>query len=209
MLPAPASNTRAILLGMRWILILLLLLWGPVGAQTLLPVPDTRQSTNYSCGAAALQAVLSYYGVDTREDRLMVELGSDPENGTSPQAMVRIARHHGLEAELRESMTIDDLAELVAQGTPTIVCCQAWREESQKKPWADDWEDGHYMVVIGVDDQRVYFEDPSLLGSRGQISRASFEERWHDVEGSGRRYVRAGLVIRGKPKPPPAVLPVD
>ena len=33
-------------------------------------VPDVRQSTSYSCGTAALQAVLHYYGIEEREDRL-------------------------------------------------------------------------------------------------------------------------------------------
>ena len=30
----------------------------------LLPLPDVRQTTVYACGAAALQAVLAYYGID-------------------------------------------------------------------------------------------------------------------------------------------------
>jgi hypothetical protein len=30
----------------------------------LLPLLDVRQTTVYACGAAALQAVLAYYGID-------------------------------------------------------------------------------------------------------------------------------------------------
>jgi hypothetical protein len=41
----------------------------------------------------------------------------------------------------------------------------------------------------------VFVEDPSLLGSRGVIPRAEFEERWHDVEGDGRKYFGLGLYI--------------
>ncbi|MBT9583952.1 C39 family peptidase [bacterium] len=177
--------------------------WG----QTLLPVPDTRQSTDYSCGAAALQAVLAYYGREVREDQLMRELGSVPAQGTSPQAIVRVARDYGLLADLRQSMQIDELQQLVREGFPTIVCAQAWRDGSQ--PWSEDWDDGHYLVVIGVDKERVYFEDPSLLGSRGQILRAEFLSRWHDVEGDGTRYLQAGIVLRGKPRPPAALVPIE
>lgn len=175
--------------------------------QTLLAVPDTRQSTNYSCGAAALQAVLAYYGREVREDRLMRELGSDAEQGTSPGAIVRVARSYGLLADLRQSMQIEDLQQLVRDGFPTIVCAQAWREGSQS--WSEDWDDGHYLVVIGVDEERVYFEDPSLLGSRGQILRAEFLSRWHDVEGDGTRYLQTGIVLRGQPRPPAALVPIE
>ena len=38
---------------------------------TLFSMPDTRQSTEYSCGAAALQAVLGYWGRDIGEEDLM------------------------------------------------------------------------------------------------------------------------------------------
>jgi hypothetical protein len=41
-------------------------------------VPDVRQSTGYTCGAAALQAVLAYWGTQEREDRLAARLRSTP-----------------------------------------------------------------------------------------------------------------------------------
>lgn len=175
----------------------------------LLPVPDTRQSTIYSCGAAALQAVLMYWGVEYREDELMEMLGTDPEQGTHPESIVRVARELGFEAELREGMTLEDLSRLVGEGVPVIVDCQAWREGDQP-PWRDTWEDGHYMVVIGIDSENVYFEDPSALGSRGFIPRDEFLERWHDYEAGGRQFLQAGIVIRGaRPEPPPAFIYVS
>jgi predicted double-glycine peptidase len=185
-----------------------LLLCAPAWAQNLLAVPDTRQSTDYSCGAAALQAVLAYYGQEVREDRLMHQLACDPQQGTHPEALLRVARSYGLKAELREGMRLEDLEGLLREGVPTLVCAQAWRGQSQP-PWREDWEDGHYMVVIGLDEKRVYLEDPSLLGSRGYIERDEFVERWHDVEANGKRYHQAGLVVWGRPQPPPALLPVE
>src|ERR1019366_1420567 len=59
---------------------------------TLPPVPDGRQSTEFSCGASALQAVLGYYGVDVREATLMGKLHSLPQEGTRPEAIERVAR---------------------------------------------------------------------------------------------------------------------
>ncbi|MBI3925261.1 MAG: C39 family peptidase [Armatimonadetes bacterium] len=184
----------------------LVLLAAPGG---LLQVPDVRQSTPYSCGAAALQAVLAYWGVELREDQLMERLGTDPEVGTPPDAILRVARELGLQADLREGLALEDLAAALEQGVPVIVAMQAWRD-GPGSPWAEEWDDGHYVVVIGLDAEKVVVEDPSLLGSRGFLPRAEFVERWHDVDGQGRRYVRCGIFLRGtRPCPPPELRPVE
>lgn len=148
-------------------------------------VPDVRQSQPYSCGAACLQAVLNYYGIDKREGVLMQELNTTEEAGTHPDSIVRVARAHGLDAELRTNLTLADLEEAAAGRIPVIITCQAWSDVSPANlSWDRDWEDGHYMVVIGIDKDNVYFEDPSLLGTRGVIPREEFLSRWHDYEGT-------------------------
>ena len=66
-----------------------------------------------------------------------------------------------------------------------IIACQAWSDVSPAHlPWDKDWEDGHYMVVIGLDADNIYFEDPAMLGTRGMIPRQEFLSRWHDYEGA-------------------------
>lgn len=40
---------------------------------------------------------------------------------------------------------------------PVIILIQAWREDDDLSPWADDWDDGHYVVVIGYDAKYFYF----------------------------------------------------
>jgi len=68
-----------------------------------------------------------------------------------------------------------------------MVDCQSWRSPaSGNQSWADDYEDGHWMVILGMDGKNVYFEDPYILGSRGFIPRQEFEERWHNLKGWGR-----------------------
>ena len=190
------------------------LLSGPASA--LLPaaplpfaaVPDVRQSTGYTCGASALQAVLAYWGIEEREDRLAARLRSTPDQGTHPDDIVRGARELGLAADLREALDLADLERALAEGTSVIVDLQAWRDRADV-PWAETWDDGHYMVLLGADAANLYFEDPSLLGSRGVIPRAEFLERWHDYEGqapldpSDRKYVRMAIFLRGV-RPAPA-----
>ena len=203
LLPVPGINTPAL---------------PPATALTSLPaspssspfdaIPDVRQSTGYTCGASALQAVFSYWGIDEREDRLASRLKSTPEAGTHPLDILRVAREFGLSADLREGLGLADLERALADGTTVIVDLQAWRERTGV-PWSETWDDGHYMVLLAMDGANLYFEDPSLLGARGVIPRAEFVERWHDYEGEApldptdRKYVRMALFIKGS-RPAPA-----
>jgi len=180
----------------------------PPGPSLLGGVPDVRQSTGYTCGASALQAVLAYWGTEEREDRLAARLHSTPEAGTHPLDIVRVARDFGLTADLREGLELADLETALAAGTTVIVDLQAWRDRTDL-PWTETWDDGHYMVLLGMDDENLYFEDPSLLGSRGTIPRSEFIDRWHDYEGdppldpTDRKYVRMAIFLRGS-RPAPA-----
>jgi predicted double-glycine peptidase len=123
---------------------------GSEALTVLLPgVPDTRQSTEYSCGAAALQAVLNYWGRDVGEEDLRELLNTDPESGTYPEDILRVARELGLEAEYRENLTLEEIEASVVQGVPVIVDCQAWRSPAPgNASWAEDWVDSHWMVII-------------------------------------------------------------
>jgi predicted double-glycine peptidase len=177
-------------------------------------LPDVRQSTGYTCGAAALQAVLAYWGFPEREDRLVARLHSTPEAGTHPADIVRVAREFGLDADLREGLGLADLEAALRAGTTAIVDLQAWRERTDV-PWTETWDDGHYMVLIGMDARNLYFEDPSLLGVRGVIPRDEFVDRWHDYEGrppldeADRPYVHMAILIRGDQPPPVRATPFE
>lgn len=166
-----------------------------------LPVPDVRQSTDYTCSASALQAVFAYYGIEATEDELAKELGATPKDGAPPDAIVRVARAHGLTADARDDMTIDDLARELAQRRPTIVDLEAWADPPRTS-WADDWDDGHYVILVAIDGDQLVFEDPSVLGSRSVLRKDELAARWHD-EDNGRRHRNTGIVFGGKPPAPP------
>jgi uncharacterized protein len=169
----------------------------------LFSMPDTRQSTEYSCGAAALQAVLGYWGRDIGEEDLREMLNTNEESGTYPDDIIRVATALGLQAEYKENMTMADLENYVAQGMPVIVDCQAWRSVTQyNESWADTWYNGHWLVVIGIDEGNVTLEDPYLLGDRGFLPREEFEARWHNVRGLDEtdtvKQIHMGIAIRGE-----------
>jgi len=164
-----------------------------------LPFPDVRQATQFSCGAAAVQGVLGYYGVDAKEADLSKYLGVTTEDGTFPKRIPAFLRHHGLEVAAGTGGTVDQLLAWVDQGIPVIVLIQAWSDEDHPNySRSGTQEDGHYVVLIGhaEDGGILIFEDPSLLGNRGYLQREEFIARWHSESGWDRFYVAAW----GKPQ---------
>lgn len=169
----------------------------------LLLLPDVRQALTYTCGAASLQAILVYFGKsDDRELYLADELNTSSDWGTEPKDIKRVAEEFGLKVKMRERLTLDELRDYVEQGIPVMVAYQAWREDGKQTPWKEDWEDGHYSVVVGVDDDNVYLEDPSLIGEIGFIPRDEFMERWHDIDKTGRKLRQFGIIFESRKKPP-------
>ncbi|MBI5209579.1 MAG: C39 family peptidase [Elusimicrobia bacterium] len=144
----------------------------------LIRLPLVRQSTPYTCGAAALQSILGYYGEDIREDELARKLGSDPEQGTRYWKIVELAREHGIDAKAALDAPLEDLTAALDAGKPVIVAFQAWAEGAVD--YAGAWDDGHYAVAIGHDERNLYFMDPSTLGNYAFIPKAEFLVRWHD-----------------------------
>ena len=174
-------------------------------------MPLHQQETDYSCGPASLLAVLRYWGAFKGKERdLYGPLETSKKDGTEPPKLRDFARSLGLSAELRTGMTLADLRAALGRGETVIVDIQAWRENPHStKPWKDDWEDGHYVVVIGMDAKDVFFEDPVLKDSYAYMPADELLSRWHDYEdrhGTVQRYWQAGVVIRGR-SPAPAPLP--
>ncbi|HVV16453.1 MAG TPA: cysteine peptidase family C39 domain-containing protein [Polyangia bacterium] len=166
----------------------------------LLPVPLISQAHPWSCGAAALMAALVYFGVfDEAESKLDEELGVDPEQGTRVTSIVAEARHFGVAAEARTGMTLDDLGRELARGSVVIVAIQAW-PAVKIRDWRASWEDGHYVVVVGLSRDRVFVMDPSVRTGYAYLRRNDFIARWHDYDLAGGHKVvwdQLGIVIRG------------
>jgi hypothetical protein len=167
---------------------------------------NTRQSTEYSCGASALQAVLSYWGKDAEEQELMQRLHTSPDTGTYVGDIVRVAREFGFTAEVKEDLTLPDLHAALKKDMPVIVCGQAWRSrENSDKSAQEDWENDHYFVVLGMDDKYVYYQDPFAKRGNAFVSHRLFEESWHNVRGitssDKKKQVHLGVFISGDTPP--------
>jgi predicted double-glycine peptidase len=146
--------------------------------QRIIRVPLTRQATDYTCGAAALQSVLGYYGENFREGVLAKELRSNNTYGTSYKRIASFAQKHGYTVKIIRDAQLEQLKSLLDAQQPSIVLIQAWPEKEVN--YAADWDDGHYVVAVGYDDKNVYFMDPCTIGNYTFIPVSEFMDRWHD-----------------------------
>ncbi len=159
----------------------------------LIEIPQTRQATSYTCGVAVLQSLLRHNGVLYRQDVLEEKAGATPERGTTPEVIMRILEEHGIGAELRENMTLGQLRGLIDAGKPVICFLQAWNDDPLTD-YSVAWDDGHYAVAVGYDQDRIYFMDPSTIANYTYIPNNQFLGRWHDGDEKHQIYY-AGIVV--------------
>lgn len=166
-----------------------------LGEDDSIPILSEPQQQSYSCGPAAIREVLARLGVDKSEEELIAFLGTDPENGTPPDAMVAGCKKLGLDVEAKSGMTVAELEQCLDAGQPVIVCLQAW---GTPDGYAAE-ESGHWAVAIGANKGNILFADSELAGplERGFIPHEEFDRRWRDKDGDGREWDHFGIVVSG------------
>jgi len=170
----------------------------------IIEVPDIRQTDHYSCGAAIAMSVGRYFGVGPETlPEWKHELGTDVEESTNPKAIVAYLRSLGLDVQEQRKMSIDNLAESTARGSPVIVPIQDYGPYIPKKA---RFEYGHYLAVIGVGSGYVFCQDSSednVIGDSGSaqkpgrvmIGESDFIKAWHDRDIEGNKYIRYGIIV--------------
>jgi predicted double-glycine peptidase len=163
-----------------------------------------RQSTEYTCGPSALQAVLRYWGKDVAEGDLAKLAGTTSAVGTFPEDLARSAQALGFKAEVKEGLTLDEVQRFTAAGHPMIALAQVWLSAKGMgvSSVEEEWDSGHYIVVLGVDKEYVYFQDPYILMSKAFLPRKVFEAHWHQAMGGDvvnqPKLNHVGIFVRGK-----------
>lgn len=111
-------------------------------------------------------------------------------NGTSYAGCDAVLGHFRIENA--PCSTVGDIEYAISQGWPVLLSLQAYQDKPG--PFEDDWDDGHYVVAIGIDGDRIIFEDPSSY-KRTWLTREELERRWHDVN-KGRHVSHWGRIIQ-------------
>lgn len=158
-------------------------------------VPVVKQSSQRSCGAAALASVLGYWLEDgaPAEQQLLAESAPQSEAGYPLLQLRNLARDHGVLAFAltMESDPIGKLAAHIEKGRPVIVAVELPkgryfqgglplietfdRRVIQSPIPTDAWK-SHYVVVCGVSYGEVMLMDPQY--GLVTTSKAEFEQFW-------------------------------
>lgn len=159
-------------------------------------VPLTYQATSFSCGAAALQSVLYYYGLAIRERKMAEKLRTNSEIGTEYKNIIKIAQSFDFTAKAIFNTSLNELEKFIEGDIPVIVLIQAWADKNFS--YENHWGDEHYVVAIGYDMDNFYFMDPYILGNYTYMPRGDFLLRWHGREEETVLEQLAIIITRGK-----------
>jgi ABC-type bacteriocin/lantibiotic exporter with double-glycine peptidase domain/CRP-like cAMP-binding protein len=119
------------------------------------PFPHLRQLDEMDCGAACVAMVCRYFGREVAPSRIRMAVGTGTD-GTSLRGIQRGGEHVGLEvrAVKASKQRVDRLA------LPAII----------------HWGGNHWVVLYGLDGDRVYIADPAR--SLRRVSRDELEQQW-------------------------------
>ena len=134
----------------------------------MLNVKPFRQSSGF-CGPASLKIVLEYYGIKKSEEELANLSGAKSHTGVGAKGILKAAKALGLKGFSKDFSEIKDIKEYVDKKTPVIV----------------DWfstNDGHYSVVVDIDKNNIYLQDPEL-GRIRKLDIETFKRVWLDFPG--------------------------
>jgi len=161
----------------------------------ILKLPNLLQSYDYDCGATAVQMVMAYYGIYITGKDIMEEAQTDTK-GTPFSGLVRTIKKHNLKFISRK-MTIDEVKKFIKRKIPVIILLQAW-DDLKKNDWKNHWWDGHYVVAIGYDKNRLVFQDPASIYLT-YLTFEEFQQRWHDQDSRNKKkYINRGIAVFGK-----------
>ena len=105
--------------------------------------------------------------------KLVPGLGIDDKNISDA------AQSLGFKVEIKNESGFEDIEKWLKKGVPVIV---DWFTRGRQDYGDSEVSDGHYSVVIGLDDEYIYLQDPEIGGER-KIEREDFMKVWFDFTG--------------------------
>ena len=131
------------------------------------------------CGPASLKIVLGYYGIEKTEKELAKMAGWKKGLGIDDKGIKKVAEKLGFKVKIKNNSSFKDIEKWLKKEVPVIV---DWFTKGRTYCGDSDTPDGHYSVVMGLDDEFIYLQDPEL-GSMRKIERNSFMRVWFDFKG--------------------------
>jgi len=121
----------------------------------MLTVPHLQQSKNGECLATCTAMILSYANHPYHLGQLLKTLRIQPEMGAPFSNIVNLEQL-GLLVGYRQEGALETLYRLLTQGWPCLIAV-----DTGELPY---WQSsaGHVVVLVGMDGEHVYLNDPVL-----------------------------------------------
>lgn len=157
--------------------------------QDLLPVKPFQETLHQSmCGPASLKMVFDYYGIEKSEKEIAELAGTTEDLGTKDQGIKKVAESLGFQVEIKNESSFEDIQQWLDKKVPVIV---NWFTRGRIDYPEEDVPDGHYSVVVCLDNDFIYLQDPEI-GKLRKIQRNDFMKVWFDFKGE---YIKQNELI--------------
>lgn len=143
----------------------------------MLKITPFKQSDSSRCGPAVIKMVLDYYGITASEDDIAKRCHWTYELGCTNSQMKKAIESYGLESEIYNNSTLEDVEYWLKQDIPVIV---DWFTPGAN-PALSDMPNGHSSIVVDIDSEWVHLMDPEI-GKVRKIRREEFMRVWFDWE---------------------------
>lgn len=136
----------------------------------VLPVPHIQQRQRGECLAACAEMVLTYLGFSVAYEHLLKLLEITSRIGTPAYNIRKLEKLHV--SVIYQQGSLADLHRHLLHEQPCIAFVK-----TQELPYWREAVD-HAVVVVGMDDQSVYLNDPALTEAPLQVSCGDFDLAW-------------------------------
>ena len=136
----------------------------------LLPVPHVPQRQPGECLAVCAAMMLLHLGLPVSYNRLLKRLRVKTDLG-APISNVRYLEKLGVTVIYRQG-TWTDLLNHLTNGQPCLIPV----DTDELPYWPVD--SNHAVLLIGLDDDYVYLNDPAFSNGPLQVSRGDFDLAW-------------------------------
>jgi predicted double-glycine peptidase len=172
-------------------------MFGGVESRNLIETPFVKQTSDTNCGAAALATVSQYLGVAVSVEDIVDDVKPSPLNqGFSIRQLRDVAMSRGLHA-FAVRLSYVQLADQIQKGRPVIVPLRIVTYSDLERMSgligraivdAIKEPTNHFVVVIGIQNERIYLMDPGY-GVR-RVDRDAFDAIWKPFDGAALIVVR-------------------
>lgn len=159
----------------------------------ILAFPLYRQTFGWNCGTTAAHMIMSFYDKDMHENKIMKIAGGSKEIGVPIEGLKKVFSKYGLSFDESSNLSTDDLRKNIDKGCPTLIMIQAWTREDNPD-WKNEWDQGHYTVCIGYDENKIVFADPANI-KKVWLTDGSLNSRWHGWSDDGKKIGHWGLLF--------------